>query len=497
MGAGESSENFLLKFAKQSSHYFSGYALMMLGGFISFPILTRIFSKGGYGIISLVSITVWILLAFTKVGMQESAVRFYNEFNTGKRKDSLSVFYTTLYFGSLGFALIIALLAGIAAQLLFKDLMPSEMQNLIWIIVFMVISGSMYLRLTNFLRAEQHTKALNIALVAHRYTSLGLALIFILLIGKTISLYYSGIIITDVLVITSLTIIYVKQKKIIPANFSFSFLKECLVFGSPFIGYELANYLIKSTDRYLIQIFLGVESVGLYSAASNLCIYIKDGVLFPVIYAITPIYMELWETKGEEATGEFISQIINYLLLIIIPVIFGFSVLGKQIIILLASAKFEESAQVIPYIVSGTLFWGLSPLLAAGLYIKKQTKKLTMIVFIGVGINTALNIVFIPRIQLIGAAVATLITYTVLLGLLLKISSKYLAINFNIRSTLTYCFGGTIMYLVVRQLDFQVSFSYLFFEIAIGVLVYICIVLLIDNNSRKLAFKLVKRKKIF
>ena len=72
----------------------------MAAGFISFPVLTRVFSVSDYGIMSLVTTTVFIALAISKLGFPESIVRFYSEF---KSKDLLDNFYSTFLISSFVF----------------------------------------------------------------------------------------------------------------------------------------------------------------------------------------------------------------------------------------------------------------------------------------------------------------------------------------------------------------------------------------------------------
>ena len=86
---------------KQSSHYFTGYIFSLAAGFISFPILTRIFSVNDYGIMNLISITLVFVTAISKLGINKGANRFYEEFNLNKRPQPLETFYATFFWGGL------------------------------------------------------------------------------------------------------------------------------------------------------------------------------------------------------------------------------------------------------------------------------------------------------------------------------------------------------------------------------------------------------------
>ncbi len=489
----------LKKFLHQSSHYLLGNISLMLSGFISFPILTRVLSTQDYGLLSLISITLWISLALTKAGLQEAAVRFYDEFESGKRKATLSTFYTTLLFAAVLFALLIA--AGVAGIgfIIFKETSFKNAHTLIWLLAGLIITGSLFLRLVNFLRAEQRSKMLNLILILRQYSTLLLGILFLFTISRSITSYYSGIVLAEAGVVLLLLLLLYRNGYIHYKAFSIPFLKESLIFGIPLIGFEMANFLIKSVDRYLIQIFINLEAVGIYAAGSNLCQYLKDSVLYAVLYAITPIYIQLWNQEGAEKTREFISRVIHYLFYLLVPITFGFIALGKPLVILLASEKYQQSASIIPIILPGIMLWGLSPLFAAGLYIQKKTKLLSVIVFAGVIINGVLNMVLIPRYHIAGAAWATLFSFIALSIALIKISHPYLKIHVEPASFLRSVLVSGLMFLLLKLIPLHGGALILLLKILIGVGFYTFAILLVDQSLRKTLraiFPLVKIRRL-
>ena len=55
---------------------------MTLLGFISFPVFTRILPVAEYGVLNLVTRTLLMVVVITKLGIQHSVVRFYEECRT-------------------------------------------------------------------------------------------------------------------------------------------------------------------------------------------------------------------------------------------------------------------------------------------------------------------------------------------------------------------------------------------------------------------------------
>jgi len=476
--------NPLVKLLKQSSHYLTGNFVALISGFISMPILTRVLSTAEYGALSLIYATIWIALALAKGGLQEAAVRFYNDYKNGAGKDP-SVFYSTLLFGSLG----LAVLTGLALWglgVIFGDFLPGpDSRNTVPLIAGLVVSGALFLRLNNFLRAEQNTKLYNLFVVLQRYAILAFGLFFMYKLTRPLKGFLIGSLLGESLIVLTLFFLLVRQGKIKMGSVSFAFLKDCLYFGFPLVGFELANFLVKIADRYLVQIFLGAESVGIYALAYNLCSYINDALFFAVWYAVYPIYIELWQKKGEAETAQFLSKASTYVLLIGIPLVWGFSALSEELIRLLASEKYAVAAQFIPYLSVGMIFWGFIPVLGAGIYIHKKTKALSAITFWALLLNVSLDLILIPTLKLHGAALGTLATYTFLIVAVMRKSAQYLKIPINGKVLVKSLVASALMYVMLINLREWTGFVALFAKILLGAAVYGLTVMAMDRQLRQ------------
>ena len=74
---------------RHSSHYLGGRLVVMLLGFISFPVFTRVFSVAEYGVINLITNTVLLLTVLSKFGFQHSVQRYYPEGEQATSADTL------------------------------------------------------------------------------------------------------------------------------------------------------------------------------------------------------------------------------------------------------------------------------------------------------------------------------------------------------------------------------------------------------------------------
>jgi len=139
------------------------------------------------------------------------------------------------------------------------------------------------------------------------------------------------------------------------------------------IAFEVFGITLASGDRFVIQHLLGEEAVGIYSAAFNLCEYIQLVLLASVGQAIVPMYMRLWEEKGESEVRRFVQDSLYYYIMLGAAVVAGLAAVSVELLIVLASEKYRAGASVMPYVIAGMVVGGASSMIGAGLNIHKQT----------------------------------------------------------------------------------------------------------------------------
>lgn len=474
----------------QSSHYFAGQVIIMTSGFISFPILTRIFSVGDYGILGLITTTLFIITAITKLGFPESTVRFYTEF---KSNNQLSNFYSTLFLTSGAVGAAVAIFFILVTQFMHNNFLGRNTLNLLSLVSILIFISSMSVTLHSFLRAEQRTKLYNLISVIHRYGSLGCSIFLVFFFIKGLYGFYVGQVISGIMILSFLMYISLKRVKIGVRGFSIDILKDSIKFGFPLIWAELGHLVLNYADRYMVQLFLGSIPLGLYTAGYNLATYVTEVIIYPINYAMTPIYMNILVTKGEEETKKFLSKSFRYFLLIMPAIVFGFIAIGKDLISILASSKYLEAYSVLPYVVIGQSIYACSIILNNGLFIKKKTHVVMYVISVACLVNIGLNVVLIPHFGIVGAAQATLISNTFYTVVITYFAFKEFKFEIDYPHILLYVFVAAVMYLVIGLIDRGSPFGNLVTKIPVGVVFYVMGILVLDSDIRGALFKLISK----
>ncbi len=392
----------------------------------------------------------------------------------------------------LGTSLLVALLLGIGAQLVpARWLGNVRMPHLLGIVSVVVVAQVLESALVNFLRAEQKTSTLLIYQVTKKYVGLALILVAVLLVACSLTSFYVATAIIEVLAMVILARSMFRNR---PgpslSQFSRPLYGELLRFGVPMlIGYELSGIILSVGDRYVIEGFMGEEPLGLYSAAYNLCQYVQAVFIASVSQAIMPLYMQLWDRKGQDETAAFIARSLRTYVVLGGPVIAGLAAVGPELLPALASNKYASSVGILPWVIAGMVVDGTNSMLGAGLFIHRKTRVVMSIVIGGALLNLVLNIVLIPRMGILAAAVATLISYSVTaLGFGL-VGRRLLPVAIPWTTMLRTAFGSVSMFLAVRFIYSGHRLATVGVRAVMGVAIYLVIMVLIDRDARAIMKK--------
>jgi O-antigen/teichoic acid export membrane protein len=265
-------------------------------------------------------------------------------------------------------------------------------------------------------------------------------------------------------------------------------------YGIPMmIGYELAGVILNVGDRYVIEALLGSGPLGLYSAAYNMCDYVRNIFILSIGQAVVPIYMRMWVEQGAASTRAFLGQSLRQYVLLTAPVAAGVSAVGSELLPFLASDRYAGGVVVLPSVIAGMVFSGATAITGAGLFLHKRTLTIMTLVVTAAGLNVGLNLVLIPRVGILGAALATLIAYAFLLIVTTAFSQREVRVPLPWGALAKAGLLATAMYLIVVQVEAGGRLATLVAQVATGALVYGAALLAVDRDSRGQARELVER----
>ena len=243
----------------------------------------------------------------------------------------------------------------------------------------------------------------------------------------------------------------------------------------------LVRWVTESSDRYLVTYFLGLNSVGIYSAACSFGSLIQL-LVSPLQIILFPELSKLYDEGKINEVETYMSHSLRYFLLAAVPAVFGLSALAKPLLIIFTTKDFLSGWFVIPIIAFSGLLAGIVQIFVNTLLIVKKTKVPTYINFAAAVLNVLINLLLIPSVGIVGAALSTLLSYFFMAILCTHVSLKYLKHNFYFHDIAKSILSSVAMYFFVSHFD--ILSIYKLFEVAgIGVLIYLSAMFLLGGFS--------------
>ncbi|MFC1992263.1 flippase [Chloroflexota bacterium] len=473
----ESNKEYI-KFGRQIGYVVSANVIVLLLGFIQLPILTKGLGATLYGTWSLIDVTISLIVPFALLGLNMGIIRFLAaEKDRARIRDDFLSALSMVFVSGVAFSIFLFLFSDYLALSIFKDISSSAYIKLASVLI--LLNPMLRLNLAYFRAFRKIGFFTSIGLIQSA-SQIGLMVLFILLGYKLIGVI-TAVILSGILF--NLIMLFVILKQIGFQLPRFSHLREYLRFGIPLAPNAAIMWIINASDRYIISYFIGVAAAGIYNAAYAIGSY-ASFLIMPIGIVLYPTIAKLYEENNLSETRNYLGYSVKYFMMIAIPAAFGLSILAKPILQILTTPEFITGSTVVPLVAFSAIFLSLYQIIEYIIMLAKRTRLLMMLLSTSAALNIVLNIILIPRMGILGAAIATIIAYGVLSMLTLMITRRYLKFNIGMPFILKSTFSSAIMLLCIWLINPE-SIVSLIISIFAGVIIYFGILLLLGGLSRE------------
>lgn len=416
-------------------------------GIILIPILTKTLVTFEYGIWSQILITIALLMPFATLGLGASMGRFISsEIDVKEIQEGFySIFFTIICTGLL-VSLLFFIISDHFASIIIKDISAT---SILKIAAFLILLASVNQILFTFFIATRKINRYSFFMILGNLLEIGFISYAVIsdfgLFGAIIALMAAKLVLFIIMFLSIISKIGFK----IP---DFSKFKSYLLYGLPMVPNTMFAWIIHSSDQYMIGYFMGSDAVGIYSVAYAVGFTIKM-LTVPISLILLPTVSKLWDENQIDEVKIYLKYSLRYFLMITIPSVFGLAILAKEIILILSSREFVSGAIIIPFVVCGLLFHGIYTIISKILTSALRTDLIAISLGIASAINIALNCILIPIYGILGAAIATLITYAFVGIFVSIISSRYLKLKFDWIFIIKSISASLIMAFILVKLD--------------------------------------------
>ncbi|MCM8821619.1 MAG: oligosaccharide flippase family protein [Candidatus Omnitrophica bacterium] len=400
-----------------------------LVGLLVLSLYTRHLSPEDYGKITFIMIFVIIASIVIDSGLNTAfSIRFYKVSEEENKKN----IYTVLIYNFivlLVFCSVFLLFPGLFEKLL-KVKISFHQKLLIFYLILTSIAGRFY---TNLLLISKKPKSYFIVNSYFFLAVIAMSFVFLVVWEKGYFSYiYAYAIAHSVLAIAGMFYFLTAYKPKIAGVFSKKNLISILKLGFPLVPNSLLLMLLTYADRYILEKYMDLAAVGIYSVGYVFADKVSTIVINPAGQALTPVSFQTFARSVSEYTVLLKKIFESYWLMIGIFLALYFSVL-REIFELIVGTKYVEGYNIIPIVIAGTIFWGAANMIGGTVVIKEKTDKVFLFSLLAVVLNIALNFLLIPAYGIYGAALATFVSYVIYFLLFFSYTQKLVYVPYNIK----------------------------------------------------------------
>ncbi len=219
-------------------------------------------------------------------------------------------------------------------------------------------------------------------------------------------------------------------------------------FGLPVLATTMGGKVIGYIDTLFLTYFRTLGEVGVYNAILPSALVLLDlGTTLATL--LLPLSSELW-AKGEHLRLEQgLRALHRFLFALVLPVLLTVFVFADLLIGLLFGEGYRSGSLAFQILLIGVLFCIVASVNNSILSGIGQPAKVTKIVLLAAGVNVMVNVLLIPRYGISGAALATSVSYLILLILSTASLARQFRISFPWREWSKLSGAGLIFLLIV------------------------------------------------
>jgi len=344
-------------------------------------------------------------------GFEGAFMKYTSTLEIGNRKQNFSVPFLSLTATSLLFSFLIGLNPGSLSVL--ADL-PARYQALPLYVAWILLLDAV--AIIPFASLRMAGKAKQFAAIKLMNIVVNVACNIVLLVRYEMgieAIFFSNIIASAVTLLLLVPTIIGNMT----LAWNGSLFRALLRFGLPTVPSFFATMMIQLIDRPILEALTDKATVGIYQANYRLGIFMML-IVSMFDFAWRPFF---FSHAGEPDAKKLFARVLTYFVFVTawvfltvsffieditrMPIFWGRSILPEP---------YWIGLSIVPVVLLAYIFLGVSNNIAAGIYIEKKTRKLPAITFLGAFVNVAANLLLIPKFGIMGAAIATLLSYAIM-----------------------------------------------------------------------------------
>jgi len=438
-----------------------------LKGLLLLPLIAKLFGPTGYGIWAQVMLTIPLLAPLLMLRLDSGLVRYLG--GMSDREQRMQTFFgSAVLVWTISFIVVVLVLTArrAIAQIMFADpglssfsvlfaLLLAARVNLTFVLCYYRAMSAIWL----------YTILQTVQVIGEVGVIYGLSLLGSGRLGDAL---VALVVVDSVLLIGMLGDII--RRDGFSVEIPWHTLGRILRYSAPLIAAGAMYWVVDSSDRYVIVHFLGLDQAGVYSVACRLAQVLKL-MLQPISFVLLPLVSTLWEQGKTEQACSYLSHSLFWFLVFALPMAAGLVAIGPELLGLLGTEEFTVSRVLVALLVGGGLCLGIYQVYVYIIYLYEQTW-IQLLASTGLALfNLGFNLLLVPRIGLLGAALTTFISYAGQMLFVILYSRSLMRLTGFVSPVMKAAFGSGCVLVVATLAPWRGAFGVIS-KTLLGVLVY-------------------------
>lgn len=254
-------------------------------------------------------------------------------------------------------------------------------------------------------------------------------------------------------------------------------------YGAPVAVSLVFEHLLSTGDRFVIAAIMGEAATGAYAAGYGITDRSLNIIFIWLGMTAGPLAIKAFEHEGAQAARAVLRQAASLMGLIALPAATGIALLSEPFArLLIAESLAGPAATIMPLIALGAMLNGfMTYVFHESFVIGRQPKIMAGLMAGSAVVNLLLNLVLIPVMGLVGAALATVLSYALALVACIVMGRGIFRLSLPLEDWVKAGAASIVMAAGLMALPApEAAFVHLAVHIAAGAAIYAIVALTLD-----------------
>lgn len=434
MSEQEKLDDSLKLLAKGSIIFFIGMVVSKIATYLYNFITVRTFGQETYGLFSLTLMVSGLFLAFFSFGLQSGILRYISFYRGKDEKEKINYI---IHF-SLRLTLLLSIIGGVLL-FSFSDIISINIFHNAGLSIFLklfsifiplsLISGIFHTILRSYEIIGWYSFIGNILLTS---VQLILLIVFASLNLKNNAIIFSYILGMSVMFFSAFLVCKYKlpgifKRSSLKKDIKKNLTKELLSYSWPIMFMGLIVSVFSYIDSFSIGYFRTISEVGLYNIAVPISLFLQ---VVPLLFLqlFFPIITKEYSKGNINLIKDLSKQISKWIFILNLPLLAILILFPGAVISLLFGPEFVPASFALRFLSIGIFFYALFSVSDNLLSMAGKSRTSLRNFGISTVVNIVLNVLLVPKLGIIGAAISNMSGYTLWAVLSLVSAKKFVRI---------------------------------------------------------------------